>query len=428
MLVHSFVTRPRAVMAILCICNLLNYIDRGAISGIIPVLDAEFGDTKTFDGILGASFMICYVIFSVIFVLFAEVINCFSLLSFGMIVWIIAAVCASFSGSAGSLLFARVLSGAAEASLQVVAPTLIKEIAPNGSSSIYLSLFLLTMNCGLAMGNAFAGLAKENWRWLFAAEAITMIPPLIAFIICAFKYKSDEHRTFCPSRQTSDRIKHVFCNINWWLICFGYSATVFSSGSLFFWLPSFVNERFHLSLDKGDGIIGAVIVIAGIFGTLTGGFIHRWIGRKIPLIEFDQNKLSAHAIIALQASSVYFSVAFAIMMIAFWLTHTFEAFITMFGCGIFVVFCSATPITIAILDSVHIDSQPHSMAFSIVLAHLIGDVPSPIISGKLWDDTGEAIYPMTLLVAWPLIAVVLWIAVIIKENKRRKVSLLNDVY
>ena len=47
--------------------NLLNYVDRGLISTLLPKFQDEFNLTKLEQGFLSSSFMIGYAIFSFIF-------------------------------------------------------------------------------------------------------------------------------------------------------------------------------------------------------------------------------------------------------------------------------------------------------------------------------------------------------------------------
>lgn len=426
MLVHGKIERGYLLLLILCYCNLLNYIDRGALSGIIPVLDQEYGDSRFFDGVLGTSFMICYVMFSIVFVLYSEVINCFILLSVGMFIWILAALLASQTTNINMLLVARVISGTAEASLQTIAPTLIQNVFGE-HNSVSLSLFLTTMNAGLALGNVFSGIAGEKWRDLFLAEAIFMIPCFLAFCIMAYQYKMENKNSgvgfsregnmivymkskrdsFCPSYESLRRIGHVLSNGSWWLMSLGYAATIFSTGSLLFWIPSYVQSAFEIDLAKGNSIIGVTVALFGTLGTFSGGVLLHHLTRNIPHIQSKRDVINKCSI-CLKVCIGYTLVAFAIMMMAFWLNIPFKGFIVLFGFGIFLTFSATTPVNMLILSMVEKASQPHSMAFCIVVSHIFGDVPSPIISGKIWDNTGHPLWAMTVLVLWPLWAVILW--------------------
>ena len=53
------------------------------------------------------------------------------------------------------------------------------------------------------------------------------------------------------------------------------------------------------------------------------------------------------------------------------------------------IFAKEGPINSAMLWSVGEDLKPHAMAFSMLLAHLFGDIPSPPILGFLLDTTTD---------------------------------------
>jgi len=164
---------PWLLVCIFIYCNLLNYVDRGLVNGMLPHYcvdclsrtDAEScGETtscnwlanttgnatcgfnasvtprlgiggsfrikETSQGIIAGSFMVGYCISSPIFAYLCTVYNPFTLMGLGLSAWCLACVLATIAPTFGALVAARVVSGIGEASFQCIAPCFIDDSAP----------------------------------------------------------------------------------------------------------------------------------------------------------------------------------------------------------------------------------------------------------------------------------------------------------
>ena len=76
--------------------------------------------------------------------------------------------------------------------------------------------------------------------------------------------------------------------------------------------------------------------------------------------------------------------------------------------GCFFLFLTTAGVNLAILHSVAPESRPMAIALSIVIMHLFGDVPSPIVVGFLEQKTDSP--PLTLLITccWLVWPALLW--------------------
>ena len=152
---------PIAVVFFVSFINLVNYVDRGVISGaptqfnafILRTLHVE--QQGVWFGLLTSAFIGAY---SAGCIAFGHLLNFyppFRLLGIGMCLWVLTLI---LSGSAmwlgdhprsyWFLVLCRALSGVGEASFQCIIPPYIEDFAPAESKSLWLSVFFTAIPVG----------------------------------------------------------------------------------------------------------------------------------------------------------------------------------------------------------------------------------------------------------------------------------------
>src|SRR2546425_4700896 len=68
----------------------------------------------------------------------------------------------------------------------------------------------------------------------------------------------------------------------------GYAALTFAIGGMAFWMPRYLETVKGVSFEDSNRLTGSIVALAGLFGTLTGGFagdlLMRWTRRAYLLI------------------------------------------------------------------------------------------------------------------------------------------------
>jgi len=129
-------TSPKLLLAAFTLVNLMTYVDRGFLSGVLDKLKAAYVVGDTAAGILGGAYMLGYVVAAPIFTHYLPRFRPFSIMSFGMGIWVLATAASGLTQDYGSLLVARTLTGVGESSFLCVAPTVIDKTAPPQSRSV----------------------------------------------------------------------------------------------------------------------------------------------------------------------------------------------------------------------------------------------------------------------------------------------------
>ncbi|KAL0376024.1 UNVERIFIED_CONTAM: putative sphingolipid transporter spinster2 [Sesamum calycinum] len=210
----GFVPLYRGLLAIFCIINLLNYIDRGTIasngvngsrsscskSGTCSSgsgIQGDFDLNNFEDGVISSAFMVGLLVASPIFASLAKSVNPFRLIGVGLTVWTLAVAFCGFSFNFWSIAISRMLVGVGEASFISLAAPFIDDNAPVAQRTAWLGTFYMCIPTGVAVGYVYGGLVGSfSWRLAFWLEAILMLP----FAILGFVMKPLQLKGLSPAR------------------------------------------------------------------------------------------------------------------------------------------------------------------------------------------------------------------------------------
>ena len=147
------------------------------------------------------------------------------------------------------------------------------------------------------------------------------------------------------------------------LILLGYTAYTFAMGAFAAWGPTFLNRVHDLELGKAGLFFGEVLVVAGLVGTLAGGFAATAWQRR--------NRAGYAWLLTL---SVVATVPFATVAFLHVSTTTSMACL---GTAMLLLVPADRPHQHLIVESVPVALRASAMAASIFAIHLFGDFWSP---------------------------------------------------
>lgn len=179
--------QPTFLFLFISFVNFLNFVDRGIIPGATNEMNTFIQDDLHTDkpdvylGLLQSSFVIGYMVGSVLFGHLIHHYGRFFLTATGCSIWIVAVFLSGIAFFAKSylfLLFARIMSGFGEAGLQCAIPPWIQNTAPPNKRGMWLSIFYTAIPVGTATGYAFSSILAESvgWNWAFFVEGLAMCP------------------------------------------------------------------------------------------------------------------------------------------------------------------------------------------------------------------------------------------------------------
>ncbi|KAG2286478.1 hypothetical protein Bca52824_046082 [Brassica carinata] len=431
-IVESSFLSPVWLLVIFCIINLLNYMDRGAIASngvngstkscndkgkCTPAtgIQGHYNLSNFEDGVLSSSFMVGLLIASPVFASLAKSFNPFRLIGVGLTVWTVAVVGCGSSFAFWFIVLCRMFVGVGEASFISLAAPFIDDNAPHKQ-----------------VGKHF------SWRYAFWGEAVLMAPfAVLGFLIKPLQLKgfhsTDSVEVMASSLgaevsknnnhlQAGNEIKHdevevsieigrsSYANAVWKsitqfardmkVLCkervfvvnvLGYVAYNFVIGAYSYWGPKAGYNIYKMK--NADMIFGAVTIICGIVGTLSGGLILDHVTSTIP----NAFKLLSGATF-LGATCCF--TAFTL--------KSLYGFVALFAIGEILVFATQAPVNYVCLHCVEPSLRPLSMAISTVAIHIFGDVPSSPLVGIVQDHIDSWRKTALILTSVLFLAAAIW--------------------
>jgi MFS family permease len=392
-------TRRAALWAlgVLTGINLLNYLDRYVVSAIVPDLKRALSLTDTELGGLMSAFMLVYMITAPAFGSWGDRGARTRPIALGVFVWSLATALSGLAQSYAQLLAGRALVGIGEAAYVAIAPALLADcFAREGRGRVY-AVLNMAIPVGAALGYIVGGLVSAHWGWraaFFVAGAPGMLlsaavlwlpdPPRGA--------QDGPQRAAAPAAAAASPLAIYLRLLRRWpyvVVVLGYAAYTFGLGGLAFWMPTFLERVRHIPPAAATTGFGVIVLVTGFVGTFAGG----WLGDH--LLRFSRQAY-------LWFSAVLTLLAVPCALLALLAPSPAVYYPAIVGAQL-LLFMSTGPINAAIVNIAGPLERASAIALSMFAIHLLGDVPSPALIGRLshLSSLGEAtlIVPVAFAVA-----------------------------
>jgi MFS transporter, Spinster family, sphingosine-1-phosphate transporter len=395
----------RAVLVLLFGINLLNYIDRYVLAGVLPLVGKEFsGISKERLGTLAPAFLVIYLLTSPVFGYLGDRRQRKILVGIGVQLWSLATVGAGLAHSFGQLFVSRMLVGVGEAAYGTTAPTIISDLYPKTSRGRALSLFYVAIPVGSALGYLFGGLLGTRYSWRVAFFVVGL-PGLIAGLLAygmhepqrgaAEEVEEGQLRRFLSRGVRFADYLALLRNRSLVLNTLGMTAYTYAIGGISFWMPTYLHEHRHLPLDKANFLFGLATVGTGLVATLGGGTLA---DRLAPRVR-----------------GAYFWVCGLGMLLAFpafclaLLAESPSTYWPALIVAELFLFANTGPSNTILVNVTLPSLRTTAFAANIFVIHALGDVLSPVIMGAVADRASlQAAFLSTAGIV--LLSGVLWLA------------------
>jgi MFS family permease len=302
----------------------------------------------------------------------------------------------------------RVLVGLGEASYATISPSLISDSYGPAKRNNALTIFYTGIPVGAALGTIIGGFIAAKWGWRYAFIWVGAPGLLLALVMLPFaelKRGQVESKTVEAAKRPSVRdILNLFCIPKYLLVVLGYTAYTFALGAFGYWGPTFLHRAHGMALDKAAEFFGVVLVVAGLMGTMIGGFA---------ATAWQKRNRAGYAWTLGLSVLVAVPLAFGAVVVS----STFWSMSFLAG-AMFFLFLSTGPVNTLILETAPVNLRASAMAVSIFTIHLFGDMWSPEIVGRLADSFGGNLQKAILILPVALIvACALWLVLALKTKR-----------
>jgi MFS family permease len=285
-----FFERPSykwVVIAMLWFVCFLNYADRQAIFSVFPLLKSQMKLSDLQLGIVGSSFMWMYALFGPVAGLLCDRFPRKTLVLGALVFWSAITGATALAHSYPELVICRALGGLGEAFYFPAAMSLISDYHGLQTRSRAMSLHQSSVYAGSIAGGAISGFMGQyhGWRssfYLFGAVGVVVGVVIWGFLREPVRGMSDAaldptQLLAAPDPHTGgslvEGLREVFRNRMVLLLVVVFMAANFVAVVFLTWMPTFLYQKFHMSLSMA-GLNGtAYLQIASVLGVLLGGVL-----------------------------------------------------------------------------------------------------------------------------------------------------------
>lgn len=399
---------PTSMLVVLTGLNLLNYLDRYVLSAVLTPLKEDLGLTDGELGRVSTAFMLGYFLVSPIFGYLGDRMSRKALIAGGVFVWSLGTVLSGYAMGLGSLLIFRLLVGFGEASYGAISPAIISDSFSPAKRNNAMTIFFVAIPVGSALGYILGGqvAAHHGWREAFIWAGAPGL--VLALLLLPFpeprRGESDGLHQAAHRIPNLKDVWNIFKIREYVYIVSGYCAYAFALGAYAYWGPTFLHREHGYPNEKAATFFGAVTVVAGLLGTLVGGFAATALQKRfkagyayvLALATLASVPLSVVAFTSSNGPLVAASLAIAI----------------------FLIFLPTGPINTLIVESVPVNLRASGMALSIFCIHMFGDMWSPEIVGRLADKWQSLRQALLILPTFFGFAGVIWLAYAIRTQRK----------
>jgi MFS transporter, Spinster family, sphingosine-1-phosphate transporter len=358
-------------LVLLTALNFVNYIDRYILPGVQEQVKHEFQISDALIGSLTFWFMVAYMCTAPITGWLGDRFPRKPMIVIAALFWSGINFFTAYVHSFDSLNIRHAALGIGEASFGIFAPALLSDFYPDDQRNRVLTIFNVAIPVGAALGYLVGGTVGEHfgWRMSFIVSAVpgVIIALLIAFFMKEPARGASQHE---KAKLEKGTVLSLLKNKAYLSSILGYAAVTFSLGGISVWMPTFLQRIDGRTQSSAAYIMGAITVVTGLGGTITGGTIaQKW------------SRTNSKALYLVPAISAALAVPPALL--CFFGPHS----LTLYGLGaaIFLIFLGTGPVNAATLNAVRPEIRATAMAGQLFIIHALGDAISPGIIGAVSD-------------------------------------------
>jgi MFS transporter, Spinster family, sphingosine-1-phosphate transporter len=358
-------------LVLLTALNFVNYIDRYILPGVQEQVKVDFHLSDQHIGTLTFWFMIAYMATSPITGWLGDRFPRKPMIVIAALFWSGINFFTASVHSYDSLNLRHAALGIGEASFGIFAPALLSDFYPPEQRNRVLTIFNVAIPVGAALGYLVGGTVGEHygWRMSFIVSAIpgAIIALLILFFMKEPARGASQHE---KAKLEKGTVLTLLKNKAYLASILGYAAVTFSLGGISWWMPSFLQRVGGRSQSNAAFLMGAITVVTGLLGTITGGIIaQRW------------SKKTSKALYLVPAISAALAVPPA--LVCFFGPKSLT--IPSLALAVFLIFLGTGPVNAATVNAVRPEVRATALAGQLLVIHALGDAISPRIIGAVSD-------------------------------------------
>lgn len=385
-------------------------VDRQILAALFPYIKAEWNLSDTQ---LGSLVTIVNVAIALLVVPSGILVDRWSrkkVLGTMAIVWSLATAACALAGNFFHLFLARFFIGAGEAGYGPASSSLIAAVFPKRWRTFALGASSIGCSLGAPIGLIIGAYVATHWGWRHAFGVVALpglLLAIVAFFLKDYKTISVKDGPECPESNAAaakaaeeadcvppkkvgmlDMFKTLLKTPTLLAVYFGTAFTVFYSGIIMNWLPSYFNRMAGMPMTEASGYSAMAMVVCMI-GTGLIGLPADWLRRHTKMY---------NATTVLQAVAISFGTICYLTAFIFLEPGSMWQIIAIMGgqLGLGVM----TPLTYTtIMDVVHPGERATAVSLQVLWQNIFGFCLGPLVAGAVSDmsNLGDALTMLALV-------------------------------
>ena len=261
-------------LSLLTLVYVFNYLDRTLIYILLPLIKREMAFSDLQLAMLGSmSFVIFFTVLGIPFGRLADRAVRKNMIAVGLAVWSLFSGLTGFANGFWSILICRVMVGVGEATLGPAALSLLSDYFPPRVRATVQAIYSSGIAVGAGLAFFLGGWLGQNYGWRVAFFALGFPGLILATLVYLLREEPRGRTEAGTAKYTASDWKILFKSVPLRYHYLGYGCFGLAANNLSFWGPTFVTRVYELDL-KTIGIYGGLLtLIAGVPGTILGGYL-----------------------------------------------------------------------------------------------------------------------------------------------------------
>ncbi len=278
----------------LMFCLLLSdYMSRQALNALFPILKVQWQMSDTQLGSISGVVPLAVGVLTLPFSIIADRWGRVKSIALMAALWSVATLGCAIASSYHEMFVARIFVGVGEAAYGSVGLAMLVSIFPKHLRSTIAGGFTSAAAFGSVLGVSLSGIiaTRLGWRWSMSLMAtFGFVLVIIYFFVVSEKRLARAHSGNASDTPVSGRVKltpralfsGLFPSRSIFCAYLGSALQIFIQGTLFVWLPSYLNRYWGMPVSKAAVVAAGLVLVSGM-GQLLCGVITDRISRDSSL-------------------------------------------------------------------------------------------------------------------------------------------------
>ena len=261
-------------LTLLTLVYVFNYLDRTIIYILLSLIKKEMAFTDVQLAMLGSmSFVIFFTILGIPFGRLADRVVRKNMIAAGLAVWSLFSGLTGFATGFWSLLICRVMVGVGEATLGPAALSLLSDYFPPRVRATVQAIYSSGIAIGAGLAFFLGGWLGQYYGWRLAFYALGFPGLVIAILVFLLREEPRGTTEVATTKYTANDWKILFKSVPLRYHYLGYGCFGLAANNLSFWGPTFLTRVYKLDLLTIGKWGGLLTLVAGVPGTILGGYL-----------------------------------------------------------------------------------------------------------------------------------------------------------